>query len=66
MTLQVILVRLVDSHNGLHMVVPSNDGHLYVIDGITGELLCQNSCSHITLHTRDEPDRHFLPLSPLV
>ncbi len=25
-----------DKHKGLHIVVPSNDGHLYVIDGITG------------------------------
>lgn len=38
-SLQVMLARLVDEHKGLHIVVPSNDGHLYVVDGITGELL---------------------------
>lgn len=38
--LQVMLTRLVDGHKGLHIVFPSNDGHLYIIDGITGKIAC--------------------------
>ena len=43
-SLQAILVRLVDKHKGLHIVIPSNDGHLYVIDGITGGLPSHSCC----------------------
>lgn len=32
----VLLVRLRDNSKALHAVVPSFDGHLYAIDGITG------------------------------